>query len=154
VAAVAVLLAVAWLLWSGHPTPLLLGLGAGSCVLALLVAWRTGFFDPHAYTLDLAPRLAGYWLWLLAEIARSNLVVARAVLRRRVRLAPEIVHIDAAHLPPRVQALLANAITLTPGTVTLDVEDGVIEVHCLTREIAADLASGAMLRRAERLLGG
>jgi multicomponent Na+:H+ antiporter subunit E len=153
IAVAAVLLASTWLLWSGHWTPLLLTLGAASCGLALLVALRTGFFDPDAYTLDLAPRLLRYWLWLLGEIVRSNLAVTRVVLSRTREIAPEVVRIDAKHLPPRIQALLANAITLTPGTVTLDVNEGVIEVHCLTREIAAELEAGAMLRRAEQLIG-
>lgn len=154
VAATAVLLGATWLLWSGHWTPLLLTLGAASCALALVVALRTGFFDANAYTLDLAPRLVRYWWWLLGEIVRSNLVVTRVVLWRSAALTPQVVRIRAGHLPPRIQALLANAITLTPGTVTLDVADGVIEVHCLTREIAAELESGAMLRRAEQLVGG
>jgi multicomponent Na+:H+ antiporter subunit E len=153
VAATAALFCAAWLSWSGHWSALLVTLGAASCGLALLVALRTGFFDAHAYTLDLAPRLAGYWLWLLKEIARSNLVVARVVLHETKTVAPEVVKIYAGHLPPRIQALLANAITLTPGTVTLDVHEGVIEVHCLTREIAAELEGGAMLRSAERLFG-
>ena len=153
VAVTATLLASTWLLWSGHWTPLLLTLGAASCVVALIVALRTGFFDADTYTLDLAPRLVRYWLWLLAEIVRSNLVVARVVLRASPAIAPQVVRIDAGHLPPRIQALLANAITLTPGTVTLDVNKGVIEVHCLTREIAVELEGGGMLRRAERLSG-
>ena len=153
VAVVAALLASTWLLWSGHWTPLLLTLGAASCTLALIVAVRTGFFDPNVYELDLVPRLLRYWLWLLGEIVRSNLIVARVVLSRAREIAPEVVRIDAGHLPPRIQALLANAITLTPGTVTLDVNEGAIEVHCLTREIAAELESGAMLRRVERLIG-
>jgi multicomponent Na+:H+ antiporter subunit E len=152
VAVTAAVLAATWLSWSGHWSALLVTLGAASCGLALLVALRTGFFDAQAYTLDLAPRLAGYWLWLLKEIARSNLVVARVVLRGTT-VAPQVVQIHAGHLPPRIQALLANAITLTPGTVTLDVHEGVIEVHCLTREIAAELEGGAMLRSAERLIG-
>jgi multicomponent Na+:H+ antiporter subunit E len=145
--------AATWLLWSGHYTPLVLGLGTASCVLVLLLARRTGFFDVDVYVLDLVPRLPRYWWWLLGEIVRSNLVVARLVLNRRLVVTPTIVTVDAAHLPSNVQATLANAITLTPGTVTLDVDRGIIEVHCLTAEIAAELAAGEMLRRAERLTG-
>jgi multicomponent Na+:H+ antiporter subunit E len=148
------LFAGTWLLWSGHFSPLLLVLGALSCVLVLWLAHRTGFFAADVYALHLGPRLPSFWFWLSQEIARSNLTVARIVLGRTLRIDPVIVSVDAAHLPAAIQATLANAITLTPGTVAMDIHRGVIEVHCLTQQIAADLRSGEMLRRAERLAGG
>jgi multicomponent Na+:H+ antiporter subunit E len=147
------LLAATWLLWSGHYTPLLLTLGAGSCVLVFWLAHRTGFFAEDVYALHLGPRLPAFWWWLLKEIVRSNIAVARIVLGRKLRIDPTLVSVDASRLPPAVQATLANAITLTPGTVAVDIDRGVIEVHCLTREIADELRSGEMLRRAERLAG-
>lgn len=149
----AALFAATWLLWSGHYVPLLLVLGAASVGLVLMVARRTGFFDADVYSLHLGPRLPAFWLWLIKEIARSNLKVARIVLRRRLEIEPTWVTVDASHLPPAVQATLANAITLTPGTVSVDVDRGRIEVHCLTREIADELRGGEMLRRAAALTG-
>jgi len=148
-----VLFAATWLLWSGHYAPLLLVLGAGSVGLVLVLARRTGFFDSDVYSLHLGPRLPAFWLWLIKEIVRSNFSVARIVLRRRLDIQPTWVTVDASHLPAAVQATLANAITLTPGTVAVDVDRGRIEVHCLTREIADDLRSGEMLRRATALTG-
>jgi len=148
-----VLFAATWLLWSGHYVPLLLALGAASVGLVLMLARRTGFFDADVYSLHLGPRLPAFWLWLLKEIVRSNLSVARIVLRRRLEIEPTWVTVDASHLPPAVQATLANAITLTPGTVSADVDRGRIEVHCLTREIADELRGGEMLRRATALTG-
>lgn len=150
-AVAAALFAAAWLLWSGHYTALLLSLGAASCALVLVLAHRTGFFARDVYALHLGPRLPGYWLWLLREIACANVAVARIVLRPKLEIEPTIVHVDASHLPAAVQATLANAVTLTPGTVAVDVDRGVIEVHCLTRAIAEELRRGEMVRRAARL---
>jgi multicomponent Na+:H+ antiporter subunit E len=147
------LFAATWLLWSGHSSALLLALGAASCMLVLWLAHRTGFFAEDVYTLHLGPRLPAFWWWLLKEIVRSNITVARIVLGRELRIEPVLVSVDASKLPASVQATLANAITLTPGTVAVDVDRGVIEVHCLTREIADELCAGEMLRRAERLAG-
>ena len=49
---------------------------------------------------------------------------------------------------------LANSITLTPGTITLDVlEDGVFEVHALTAEAEASLMSGVMAKKTAWLYG-
>jgi multicomponent Na+:H+ antiporter subunit E len=147
------LFVAAWVLWSGHYTALLLFFGALSCALVLVIARRTGFFDSDVYSLHLGPRLPAFWLWLLKEIVASNLSVARIVLRPKLEIEPTWVTIDASHLPPAVQATLANAITLTPGTVSVDIDRGIIEVHCLTREIADDLRGGEMLRRAAALAG-
>jgi multicomponent Na+:H+ antiporter subunit E len=144
----------AWLLWSGHYSPLLLYLGAVSCGLVLLLATRTGFFDVDVYAFHLGPRLPGYWAWLLKEIVKANLTVARIVLSRRMAIQPTIVSIDASSLPLVSQATLANSITLTPGTVTIDVDRGMLEVHCLTTASADELQDGEMFRRAALLTEG
>jgi multicomponent Na+:H+ antiporter subunit E len=143
--------AVAWLLWSGLYSPLLLVLGGFSCGVVLLLATRTGFFDVDVYALHLGPRLPRYWFWLLKEIIRANFAVARIVLSVRMPIEPVIVSIDARNLPLVSQATLANAITLTPGTVSIDVDRGMIEVHCLTVAAAEELKRGEMVRRAEML---
>lgn len=150
----ALLFAVTWLLWSGVYKPLWLGLGAFSCGLVLWLALRTGFFKPDNYAFHLGPRLPRYWGWLLKEIGSSSLAVARIVLDPRLPVSPMIVTVDASQLSRVAQVTLANAITLTPGTVTVDIDAGVIEVHCLTRANAADLQAGEMLRRAANLVGG
>lgn len=145
------LFAITWLLWSGFYTPLLLMLGAASCAVVVLMAIRTGFFDRQLYTLHLGPRLPAYWWWLIREIIKANFSVARIVLDPRLPIQPRIIRIDARSLPDASQATLANSITLTPGSLTLDIDDGHIEVHCLTDESADDLQGGEMLRRAARL---
>lgn len=143
--------AAAWLLWSGQYTPLFLALGALSVTLVLWVARRTRFFAPDVYSLHLGPRLPAFWLWLVKEIAVSSLPVARIALSRPLEIEPVWVTIDATHLPPAVQVTLANTITIIPGTVTVDVVEGQIEVYCLTQAIADEL--GGILHRAELLAG-
>lgn len=147
----AMLFAAIWLVWSGIYTPLLLGLGALSCGLVLLLAKRTGFFSTDVYTLHLGLRLPRFWLWLFKELVLANIAVARVVLSRHMPIDPTLVTIDASHLSPAAQATLANSITLTPGTVCHDIDRGHIEVHCLTRANAEDLQKGEMLRRISEL---
>lgn len=146
-------LVATWLLWSGVYKPLIVGLGALSVALVTLVAVRIRFFDPDAYSLYVFRRLPGFAAWLLVEMVKANLVVARRVLAPTLPIAPRIVTVDAAHLPEVGQAILANAITLTPGTLATDIHEGRIEVHCLAEATADDLAGGEMLRRVEHLLG-
>ncbi len=148
------LLAAAWLLWSGLYKPLLLGLGALSCALTLILVRRMGFFDKETFVFRYNLRLLGFWTWLGREIVRSSLEVARVVLRRTMDLHPKVVTLDATGLDPVDQALLGNSLTLTPGTLTLDVHDGRLLVHALTPDGAATLQEGEMQRRVTALRSG
>lgn len=147
----ALLLIAAWVLWSGYLKPLLLGLGALSCVLTIWVVRRMGYFDDETFAFHYDWRLLGFWAWLGREVILSSIEVARVVLRRKVDVEPKIVDIDGKGLGPVDLALLGNSITLTPGTLTLDVYEGRLLVHALTPEGAAALQRGEMQRRVAAL---
>ena len=149
----AVLLIVAWVLWSGMFKPLLLWLGAFSCALTVYLAGRMGYFDARIFALRFNLRLLAFWGWLLAEIFRSCLQVVREILSRDIQLSTHVVELDANDLDSVEQVVLGNSITLTPGTLTLDVSDGRLLVHALTPEGAEDVAGGNMKRRVAGLRG-
>lgn len=141
------LLIAAWVLWSGMFKPLLLALGAFSCALAGYIAVRMGYFESPVFALRFNLRVLGFWGWLLKEIVKSSLEVARIVLARDMQLSTHVVELDASQLSPVDQAILGNSITLTPGTLTLDASDGRLLVHALTADGAKALRDGEMLRR-------
>ena len=72
-------------------------------------------------------------LFYLKEILSSNLKIAGDILRGKPRINPGIVAVKADSLSPRATALVANLITMTPGTLSLDVSQcgDFIYVHCL-----------------------
>ena len=141
------LLIATWVLWSGYLSPLLLGLGAFSCLLTVWIVRRMGYFDDEMFAFHYDWRLLGFWAWLGGEVVKSSIEVARIVLRRKIEVEPTVVDIDGTGLGPVDLVLLGNSITLTPGTLTLDVYEGRLRVHALTRESADALKSGEMLRR-------
>ncbi len=147
------LLFVAWLLWSGMFKPLMVSLGVFSCLLTAYIIGRMGYFDTrmHAFRYDL--RLLGFWAWLLPEIVRSSLDVARVVLSRRLELDTEVIEVDVSVLDRFDQAVLGNSITLTPGTLTLEAHNDKLIVHALTAESADSLCEGEMMRRVAALHG-
>jgi len=145
-------LAISWLLWSGLYKPLLIGLGVLSCLLVLILASRIDFFDRGVFSLHLSPRLPRYWAWLLKEIAKSSWEVSRIILNPRLPISPTIVKLKDTPSDLVGQAILGNAITLTPGTVTLDIVDGHMTVHCLTQESANTLLAGEMSRKTNILM--
>jgi len=140
-------LAAAWLLWSGLYKPLLLVLGTASCLLTFWLVRRMGYFDDELFALRFSLRLLRFWWWLGGEIVRSSLEVARVVLDPKLPISPRVIDLKAESPHPFDQVVLGNSITLTPGTLAIDVHEGVIKVHTLTEEGARELMSGEMNRR-------
>ena len=145
-----IILLISWLLWSGLYKPLLIGLGIFSCVLSLWLATRMGFFR-HAMTLRSMLRLPAMWWWLLQEVIKSSLEVARVVLSPNTPIQPEVVELHTTEKSDSGKVILGNSITLSPGTVTIDVYKDRLLVHCLTANSAAGLRSGEAERRTARL---
>ncbi|MGI9291946.1 MAG: Na+/H+ antiporter subunit E [Gammaproteobacteria bacterium] len=148
---VEIILIAAWLLWSGLFTPMLLGLGVFSVLLTLYVLQRMGYFANETFAFRYSPRLLGFWAWLAKEIVISSLQVTRVVFQRNIKLDTQTIEIDATGLDALDQALLGNSITLTPGSLALDVYEDRILVHALTPEVAAALEEGEMQRRVTAL---
>jgi multicomponent Na+:H+ antiporter subunit E len=144
-------LAISWLLWSGLYKPLVMGLGALSCLLSTYLAYRMGFFRHHKALLRFLPRLPGYWLWLLKEIIISSIDVAKLILSPSLPISPTVVKLKAQTKTDVGQVIFGNSITLSPGTVTLDMHKGEVLVHCLTFKGAKELQKGEANRRAAAL---
>jgi len=142
-----------WLLMSGHYTPLLVGLGVVSCGLATFMADRIGGSDEEGLPLHMMARLPAYLLWLLKEIVMSNIATGRLILSGRAR--PVLFTTPASQGTAAGIVTYANSITLTPGTVTIEVEQDGKEarflVHAVDPALAADVESGEMDRRVTAL---
>lgn len=133
-----------WVLLSGHLEPLTLTLGV---VSAAGVALLNRDLETLSDLVLAAPRFAVYLPWLLKEIVVANLQVARLVLDPRLPIDPVVVRLRAPFSTDLALTTLGNSITLTPGTVTLDVEGSELTVHALTRAGVEALLEGSMARR-------
>jgi multicomponent Na+:H+ antiporter subunit E len=138
---------VLWLALSGLLDPFLLALGVASCVLVAAIAWRMDVVDHEGHPIRLSWRAVFYWPWLLKEILKSNLDVARVILRPRMPIRPHVVGVRATQASELGHVIYANSITLTPGTVTIALEGGALDVHALTQDAADGLMTGEMDRR-------
>ena len=146
-------LTAAWLLWSGIYKPHLLALGAVSIGLALWVARRTGYFDSRLFALRFSMRLFSYWIWLGGQIIKSSIDVTRIVLHPKLPVSPTLIELKSESSELFDIVNLANSITLTPGTLSVDVDDRIIKVHALTRAGAEDLFKGDMNHRVKMVRG-
>ena len=148
-----ILLFLSWLLLSGIYTALLLGFGVLSCLLVVAVCRRMKIVDPEGHPIHLIPGLLRYMPWFLWAIVKSNLDVVRRIVHPRLPLSPRLIRVEASQKTHLGQVIYANSITLTPGTVSVETDEGTIDVHALTRESAEDVRSGDMDRRVTDMEG-
>ncbi len=78
---------------------------------------------------------------LILEIIKANIDVARIVLHPRLPIEPSIVKFKTTLKGDTAKVSLANSITLTPGTITMDIIGDTFYVHALTREAAEDVTN-------------
>jgi multicomponent Na+:H+ antiporter subunit E len=147
VAGLGIALLAFWLLLSGLYGPLFIGLGIASVALVLWLTLRMDTADHESVPLHLGPRILRYWAWLVVEIAKSNVDVARRVLSPSLPVSPCDFEIRASQRTALGRTIYANSITLTPGTVSMSVDGDRIRVHALTKQTRAALEEGEMDRR-------
>ena len=100
------------------------------------------------------PKLIIYFLWLIKEVVKSAIDVSKIALSSKMKIEPLVLWFKADYDNPAARAILANSITLTPGTVTIDIYDsGVFSVHALNRDFAEGLLAGDMQKRIAKLYG-
>lgn len=126
----------------------------GAAAALLVSAWSARFVWPHAdpfFSVVRPSTLPGFAARTVGRVVRASLQVLRIVLDPRLPIAPEVVRCEARFSVDAGRAAFANAITVTPGTLTLDVEGDTFVVHCLDRRLADDLLSGRLAREVEVL---
>ena len=147
VALLALALAAHWMLLSGHTEPLLLAFGILSVAFVIFLARRMYTVNVESHPFELLPRLVGYWLWLLKEIIKSNIDTARRALGPKSLVQPVVINVPARQKTDLGLVIHANSITLTPGTVSLRLGEGDIEVHALHPDVARGTLDSGMDER-------
>jgi multicomponent Na+:H+ antiporter subunit E len=152
-----------WLLLSGNLVVEFIILGAAASALVvfltshLLEPSSTEEYEPlprSFFWLGLAiARFLFYLPWLIIQIVTANFQVAYQILHPKMPIAPRLlVFRTTLHSEPS-QVLLAQSITLTPGTITVDLERSELVVHALFPVQDQILAKGGMQERVARVFG-
>ena len=143
-----------WILLSGYFTPFLLGAGAAVSLAVVWFAHRMEVADREGHPAHLGLSALGYWPWLVKEILKSALDVSKVILDPRLPASPTVVRFKPRQKSSVGLVTHANSITLTPGTLSIEVGPDQFVVHGLTRESAGAAVDSEMDRRVERFEGG
>ena len=142
-----------WLLLSGHYTPLIIGFGIASCAIVVTIAHRMDVVDAEGHPIHLGPKALTYMPWLALEIIKANIDVTKRILSPTLDISPALIKVKCTQKSELGQVVYANSITLTPGTVAMDIDGDTILVHALNREAADGVAEGEMDRRVTAMEG-
>jgi multicomponent Na+:H+ antiporter subunit E len=140
-------LAALWFTLSGRTEYLLLVLGAASIVVVVVLLGQMAIIDSETAGVRRILPLAFYWMWLGGEIFKANIAVARAILKIDLDLTPRMTRVRFDQKTDFGKTIFANSITLTPGTVTVAVEEGEFVVHALLEAMTDPAGFEAMNRR-------
>lgn len=140
-----------WLINSGHYTALLFFLGAISVILVVYIAHRMDVVDQECQPIYLTFRLSGYYLWLSKEVVISNIKVVKHIWLGNQSISPSMTTIKSNQKTDMGKVIYANSITLSPGTVTIDLKGDQVTVHVLIQDDLKPLIDGSIDRRVCRL---
>lgn len=93
----------------------------------------------------LLPLFLRYFWVLVEEIVKANMAVLRLIVSPEVQPEPALVYFDTDLKTGLAKVILANSITLTPGTITVSVEENRFCIHCLDREFSEGLENSVFV---------
>lgn len=136
-----------WLVLAASYHPAHIAAGA---VIAVLVVWLNPTRSTGSRRLSW-PAALSYLPWLTGRIFASAVHVSRLILNPSLPISPRFVRHRTELEGDGELVVLGNSITLTPGTITVEVEPGELLVHAIDESATADLESGAFDSRVGRM---
>lgn len=122
-----------WLMLSGNLDTDVLIVGAvASLIIALLYRDGLSFFTEFRFTPQAIVAGFRYYSYFLRELFKSNLKMAAIVLSPSLPITPGIVKVRTRLKSRMGRLMLANSITLTPGTLTVEMAGEWLYIHCVT----------------------
>lgn len=142
-----------WIIFNGRVTLEILLLG---CVLsAILFVFCCRFMNysigQDRKMLKRLPLVFQYLMILIVEILKANRQVLFFITTPRYQVEPQIVHFKSRLRTKAAKVILANSITLTPGTITIIMEGDDFYVHCLDREFAEGMEDSIFVELLEKM---
>ncbi len=145
-----------WIIFSGQFDAFHLALGILSSIFITVISSEF-FFADRSRTLRKRLReiclFPGYFLWLLYQIFLSNLHILKLALSPRgmKQIEPSVVRIKTKLRTDFGRYLLANSITLTPGTITINIQEDELVIHSISEHTAIGVKDGAMEGRISKV---
>ncbi len=130
-----------WIIFFGHFTWEILFIGALVSLFIYVFLCRFCDYSPRT-DLEVTKHIVGglfYIINLIYEIIKANCSVIYYIFNSKLEVEPVLAHFKTDIKNHAFREILANSITLTPGTITVSLEENEYLVHCLDKDLAKDL---------------
>ena len=143
----------AWVVFNGRLTLeiALFGVAVAGAVFAFVCRFMDYSLKQELRFYRRMPAFAQYLYYLFKEIILANLAVTRLILTRKEEMEPVIVHVRADLKSETARVILANSITLTPGTITVSLTDDKLLVHCLDKSLSEGMDDSIFVRLLQKM---
>lgn len=148
-----VVLCILWVIWNGRLTAEIVVTGVVICAVLYMFLYKFMGYRPEKewMILKCMPQIFRYLVFLFVEVVKSNLMVSRLILSFDTEPEPVLVRFQPKLRTETGRTVLANSITLTPGTLTVDMDDSVCLVHSLDQEFAEGIEQSEFADRIEKM---
>ncbi len=142
-----------WVVFNGRMTLeiALLGIAVAGAVFAFVCRFMDYSLQKELYFYKKVPAFVQYLYYLVKEIITANLTVSRMILTRKEQMEPVIVHVHTDLKSETARVILANSITLTPGTITVAMTDNDLLVHCLDKSLSEGMEDSVFVRLLKKM---
>lgn len=151
-----ILFFICWVIFNQAFTPeiAIFGVIISSLVYLFTCKFMNFSVKKDIYIMKKVPMIVAYVFVLLKEVIKANFVLFKIFLTRKGKREPVIVSFHTSLKTGMARALLANAITLTPGTITISLEDDKYTIHCFDKCLAEGLNKTVFEKWLSKLEGG
>lgn len=142
-----------WLIFNGNVTLEIVIFGL--VIAAVMFAFICKFMGHSIHKELIYMKKSGYFfryiLILIREIFKANMAVIHLILTDREEVEPVMISFHTDLKTDMAKAILANSITLTPGTITVSMEENELVVHCLDKSMADGMEDSVFVKMLEKL---
>ena len=144
---------LAWVIFNGRFTLeiALFGVAVSALVFGFICKFMDYSLAKERTFYKKLPLFCKYVLLLLKEIGKANLAVCRLILTRKEVVEPVLVKIHTNLKSEVARVMLANSITLTPGTITVAMTEDDLLVHCLDKSLSEGMEDSTFVRLLQKL---
>ena len=142
-----------WVVFNGRLTLeiTLFGVAVAGAVFAFVCRFMDYSLQKELRFYKRIPAFFQYLYYLIKEIITANITVSRMILTRKEQMEPVIVHVHTDLKTETARVMLANSITLTPGTITVSMTDDDLLVHCLDKSLSEGMEDSVFVRLLRKL---
>lgn len=142
-----------WIIFNGKITVeiCLSGIVAAGVLYAFICRFMDYSVKKDVAILSRVPLILHFLFVLVREIAKANFATIRMIMTTRYELEPVMITVKTRLKTKPARVALANSITLTPGTITVSLEEDRILVHCLDKDFSEGIGDSVLVKLLERI---